>query len=85
VAAVRPRRPELLPMHLAATCVTAGRGLTDEAEAHASAAEEVAANLKYGQQMVYSAMARALCYQAAGDYVGMADAQGPFVDRPDRS
>ncbi|HTT90665.1 MAG TPA: AAA family ATPase [Acidimicrobiales bacterium] len=80
VAAVRPRRPELPLMHLAATCVAAGRGLADEAEAHASAAEEVAASLRYGQEMVYAAVARALCCQAVGDYLGMADALGPWLD-----
>jgi DNA-binding CsgD family transcriptional regulator len=80
VAEVRPRRPELPLMHLAASCVAAGRGLADEAEAHASAAEEVAASLKYGQEAVYAAMARALCCQAVGDYLGMADALGPWQE-----
>ena len=80
VAAVRPRRPELPLLHLAASCVAAGRGLADEAEGHATAAEEAAASLKYGQEMVYAAMARALCCQAVGDYLGMADALGPWQE-----
>jgi DNA-binding CsgD family transcriptional regulator len=83
VAAVRPRRPELPLMHLAATCVAAGRGLAEEAETHARAAEQVAASLKYGQEMVYAAIARALCCQAVGDYLGMADALGRWQDDSD--
>ena len=68
-------------MHLAAGCVAAGRGLADEAEAHVRAAEEVAASLKYGQENVYAAMARALwSARRTGDYLGMADALGPWQD-----
>jgi DNA-binding CsgD family transcriptional regulator len=80
VAATRPRRPELPLMHLAAGCVAAGRGQSEEAEAHAGVAEEVAASLEYGEEKVYGAMARAFACQAVGDYVGMADALGPWRD-----
>ena len=80
VATIRPRRPELPLMHLAAGCVAAGRGFTEDAEDHARSAEEVASSLKYGQENVYAAMARALVCQASGDYLGMADALGPWQD-----
>ncbi|HTT91804.1 MAG TPA: AAA family ATPase, partial [Acidimicrobiales bacterium] len=78
VAAIRPRRQELPLLHLAASCVAAGRGLADDAEGHASSAEEVASSLKYGREDVYAATARALACQASGDYLGMADALGPW-------
>jgi len=38
------------------------------------------ASLDYGQERVYAAMARALVRQASGDYLGMADALGPWLD-----
>ncbi|MBV9207093.1 MAG: AAA family ATPase [Actinobacteria bacterium] len=79
-AAIHARRYELPWLHLAAACVPAGRGLTDEAEQHARLAEEAAASLDYGQERVYAATARALVFQAAGDYLGMADALGPWQD-----
>ena len=80
VATIRPRRHELPVMHLAATCVAAGRGLADDAESHARSAEEMASGLTYGQERVYAAMARAVACQALGDYLGMADALGPWHD-----
>ena len=76
-AAIHSRRFELPLLHLAAGCVPAGRGAAEEAERHARLAEEAAASLDYGQERVYAAMARALVCQAAGDYLGMADALGP--------
>ena len=75
-AAIHPYRHELPLFHLAASCVPAGRGAAEEAERHARLAEEVAASLDYGQERLYAAMARALVCQAAGDYLGMADALG---------
>jgi len=77
-AAIHTRRYELPMLHLAATCVPAGRGAAEEAERHARLAEEAAAGLDYGQERMYAAMARALVGQAAGDYLGMADALGPW-------
>jgi len=77
---IRSRRFELPLLHLAAGCVPAGRGATEEAERHAKEAEEIAASLDYGQERVYAAMARALVCQAAGDYLGMADALVPWLD-----
>ena len=56
------------------------RGQTKEAERHAALAGEAAASLDYGQERVYAATARALVCQAAGDYLGMADALGPWQD-----
>ncbi len=73
-AAVHPRRFELPLLHLAASCVPTARGATDAAEYHIRMAEEAAAILDYGQERLYAAMARALAYQAAWDYRGMADA-----------
>jgi DNA-binding CsgD family transcriptional regulator len=73
-AAVHPRRFELPLLHLAASCVPAGRGATDTAEYHIRMAEEAAAVLDYGQERLYAAMARALACQARGDYHGMAGA-----------
>jgi len=77
---IRSRRFELPLLHLAAGCVPAGRGATEEAERHAKQAEEIAASLDYGQERVYAAMARALVCQASGDYLGMADALVPWLD-----
>jgi DNA-binding CsgD family transcriptional regulator len=77
---IRNRRFELPLLHLAAGCVPAGRGATEEAERHAKQAEEIAASLDYGQERVYAAMARALVCQASGDYLGMADALVPWLD-----
>jgi DNA-binding CsgD family transcriptional regulator len=79
-AAIHSRRYELPLLHLAAGCVPAGRGQDEEAERHAALAEEAAASLDYGQERVYAAMARALVCQASGDYLGMADALGPWRD-----
>jgi DNA-binding CsgD family transcriptional regulator len=75
-AVLHSRRYELPMLHLAACCVPAGRGMTEEAERHARLAAEAAASLDYGQERLYAAMARALVCQASGDYLGMADALG---------
>ena len=79
-AAIHSRRYELPLLHLAAGCVPAGRGATEEAEHHARLAEEAAASLDYGQERLYAAMTRALVCQASGDYLGMADALGHWRD-----
>ena len=79
-AAIHSRRFELPLLHLAAGCVPAGRGATEEAERHAALAGEAADSVDYGQEKVYAGMARALVCQAAGDYLGMADALGPWQD-----
>jgi DNA-binding CsgD family transcriptional regulator len=79
-AAIRPRRPELPLLHLAAATVAAGRGLADDAEGHARQAEEVAASVDYVQERVYAAVARAMLCQAAGDYLGMSDALSPWQE-----
>ena len=79
-AGIHSRRYELPLLHLAAGCVPAGRGAAEEAERHARLAEEAAASLDYGQERLYAAMARALVCQAAGDYLGMADALGHWRD-----
>ena len=79
-AAIHPRRFELPLLHLAAVTVPAGRGAAEEAERHARLADEAAASVDYGQERVYAAVARALVCQAAGDYLGMADALGPWQD-----
>jgi ATP/maltotriose-dependent transcriptional regulator MalT len=79
-ATIHSRRYELPLLHLAAGCVPAGRGAAEEAERHVALAEEAAASLDYGQERVYAGMARALVCQAAGDYLGMADALGPWQD-----
>ena len=79
-AAIHSRRYELPLLHLAAGCVPAGRGAAADAERHAGLAEEAAASLDYDQERLYAAMARALVCQAAGDYLGMADALGPWKD-----
>jgi hypothetical protein len=69
-ATIHGRLFELPLLHLAASCVPAGRGAAEEAERHARLAEEAAASLDYGQERVYAAMARALVCQASGDYRG---------------
>ncbi|MGP0025794.1 MAG: LuxR C-terminal-related transcriptional regulator, partial [Streptosporangiaceae bacterium] len=79
-AAIHSRHYELPLLYLAAGCVPAGRGATEEAERHARLAEEAAASLDYGQERLYAAMARALVCQASGDYLGMADALGYWRD-----
>jgi DNA-binding CsgD family transcriptional regulator len=79
-AAIHTRRYELPLLHLAAACVPAARGAAEEAEQHARRAEEAAASLDYGQERLYAGMARALVCQASGDYLGMADALGPWWD-----
>jgi hypothetical protein len=79
-AAIHTRRYELPLLHLAAGCVPTGRGAAEEAERRARLAEEAADSLDYGQEKLYAAMARALVYQAAGDYLGMADALGHWRD-----
>jgi DNA-binding CsgD family transcriptional regulator len=80
-AAIRVGRHELPLLHLAAGCVPAGRGQGAEAERHAALAEEAVASLDYGLERMYAAMARALVCQAAGDYLGMAGALGPWQDQ----
>jgi len=79
-AVIHPRSFDLPLLHLAAGCVPAGRGHTEQAGRHAALAEQAAASLDYGQERVYAAMARALACQAAGDYLGMASALGPWHD-----
>ena len=79
-ATIHSRQFELPLLHLSSACVPASRGATEEAERHVVLAEEAAASLDYGQERVYAAMARALVCQAAGDYLGMADALGPWQD-----
>jgi ATP/maltotriose-dependent transcriptional regulator MalT len=79
-AATHSRRNELPLLHLAASCVSAGRGGAAEAERHAQLAQEAAASLDYGQEKLYAAMARALVCQASGDYLAMADTLGPWQD-----
>jgi DNA-binding CsgD family transcriptional regulator len=79
-AAIHVRQYELPLLHLAATCVPAGRGLREEAERHARLAEEAAASLGYGQERLYAAMARALVCQASADYAGMAAALGHWLE-----
>jgi len=79
-ASIHARAFDLPLLHLAAGCVPAGRGAAEEAERHARLAEEAAASLDYGQEKVYTAMARALVCQASGDYLGIADALGPWRD-----
>jgi DNA-binding CsgD family transcriptional regulator len=79
-ATINLRHYELPQLHLAAACVPAGRGASAEAERHARLAEEAAASLGYGQERVNAAMARALVCQAAGNYLGMADALGYWQD-----
>ena len=81
-AAIQARQHELPLVHLASGCVPASRGAAGEAERHAALAEQAAADLDYGQEKVYAAMARALVCQAAGDYLGIADALGPWQDDP---
>ena len=79
-AVIHPRYYDLPLLHLAAGCVPAGRGQAEEAGRHARQAEEAAASLDYAQERLYAAMARALVCQAAADYLGMADALGPWQD-----
>jgi DNA-binding CsgD family transcriptional regulator len=79
-AAIRPRRPELPLLHLAAGALAAGRGVADEAMDHVREAEEVAASIDHAQERVYAAMARAMACQAEGDYPGMCDALGPWEE-----
>jgi DNA-binding CsgD family transcriptional regulator len=79
-AAIHARRFDLPLLYLAAVCVPAGRGQTEEAERHAQLAEEVAARVDYRQERLYAAMAQALVCQASGDYLGMADALGYWRD-----
>ena len=79
-AAIRARRSQLPLLHLAAACVPASRGQTQEAERHAGLAGEIAASLDYSHESLYAALAKALIAQAAGDYLGMADALVPYSD-----
>jgi DNA-binding CsgD family transcriptional regulator len=78
--AIHSRQFELPLLHLAAVLVPAGRGAAAEAESHAQLAADAAARVDYSQERVYAAMARALVGQATGDYLGMADALGPWQD-----
>jgi DNA-binding CsgD family transcriptional regulator len=77
-ASIAQRRFELPLLHLAAACVPAGRGLTEEAQRHAQLAQQAATSVDYTQERVYAAMAQALVAQGGGDYLGMADALGPW-------
>ena len=77
-ASIDQRRFELPLLHLAATCVPAGRGLAAEAERQAGLAVAAATSVDYAQERVYAAMAQALVAQGSGDYLGMADALGPW-------
>jgi DNA-binding CsgD family transcriptional regulator len=79
-SAIHTRHFELPLLHLAACCVPAGRGLTEEAARRARLAEQAAASLDYGQEALYAGMARALVCQAAGDYRGVADALDHWLD-----
>jgi DNA-binding CsgD family transcriptional regulator len=79
-AMLHSRQYELPMLHLAAACVPAGRGMTEEAERHARLAGEASASLDYSQERMYAAMARALVRQAAGDYLGMAEVLGYWRD-----
>ena len=78
-ATIRLRRYELPLLHLVAACVPAGRG-TAEGEQQARQAEEAAASVDSKPLKLYAGMARALVAQAAGDYLGMADALAPWQD-----
>jgi DNA-binding CsgD family transcriptional regulator len=77
-ASIDQRRFELPLLHLAAACVPAGRGLAAEAERQAGLAVAAATSVDYAQERVYAAMAQALVAQGRGDYLGMADALGPW-------
>src|SRR5262249_9353400 len=77
-AVIHSRRYELPMLHLAASCVPAGRGAAEEAEQHARPARAAVARPRSGRARVYAAMARGVICQAAGDYLGMADALGPW-------
>jgi len=77
-ASIEQRRFELPLLHLAAACVPAGRGLAAEAERQARLATAAATSVDYGQERIYAAMAHALVSQGRGDYLGMADALGPW-------
>src|SRR6202012_2805164 len=55
--AIHSRQFELPLLHLAAGCVPASRGATEEAERHARLAEEAAASVDYGQERVYAGRA----------------------------
>jgi DNA-binding CsgD family transcriptional regulator/tetratricopeptide (TPR) repeat protein len=79
-AAVRPRRPELPLLHLAAGALAAGRGLADDAESHVNEAEATAASIDYVQERVYAVVARAMVCQATSDYLGMSDALGGWEE-----
>ena len=79
-ATIHPRWFDQPLVHLAAASVPAGRGAAEEAERHARLAEETAARVDYGQERLYAGVARALVCQAVGDYLGMADALGPWQD-----
>ena len=82
VASIHSRSYEFPLLHLAAGCVPASRGATAEAGEHARQAEATAAQLDFGQERVYAAMARALIFQAAGDYLGMADVFSHWREHP---
>ena len=79
-ATIHPRRFDRPLVHLAAASVPAGRGAVDEAERHARLAADAAARVDYGQERLFAGIARALVCQAAGDYLGMADALGSWQD-----
>jgi DNA-binding CsgD family transcriptional regulator len=80
-ASIHSRSYEFPLLNLAAGCVPASRGAA-EAEEYARKAEAAAASLDFGQEKVYAAMARALIFQTAGDYLGMADVFSYWREHP---
>ncbi len=80
-AAIHARRHELPLLYLAAGCVPAGRGASQEAQRHARLAEEAAASLDYAQERLPAAMVLALVCQASGDYPGMVGALDLWRDQ----
>ncbi len=79
-AGIHPRPIALPLVHLAATCVPAGRGDVEEAERHVYIAEQAAKTPDFSQVGLYSGMARALVCQAAGDYQGIAAALRDWLE-----
>jgi DNA-binding CsgD family transcriptional regulator len=79
-ATIHGRPYDLALLHLAATCVPAGRGSSEEAEGHARSAQLAVEGLDYGHERLYADMARALVCQTMGDYSGIADALGRWPE-----
>ncbi len=79
-ASVHPRPAALPLLHLAATCVPAGRGATGEAEEHAHLAEQALEIGDVSQVRIYSGMARALSCQIAGDFQGLVAALHDWLE-----